>query len=666
MTLIFPGEKLIQRLDRADVERLGLDLRELVRDLEREHEPLFRQLAVWWKWYEAVPRTKEKSFPFVGASNVVVPTIGTVCDALASRSLAQITAADPTYWRARSENEDNAEIARNMARYVNWQAAGNDFSLKHVLVDQLLETYVAGRSVCAIHYRRDVRPMFYGRTPLGQPAMLKRALATVARGPLVEHVPREQILWDTRCRIGDAPVVVRRHEYAWTTLRDLAKLDEAWDRGAVEAVRAFEGVEEDSADRIARVKDDLDFRDRDASDLRRHDVREIWCDWSVLGRHFEDEGEETWGGSQVPFLAHLHMASGKILRLVGAPYLLLYKPFVDFRFRGGRSAAKRLEMIQSIQTTAVNQEIDAGTRRNALWGKTTNPKLNRQPIDPSKWLVVDPGDATEPFPMPNYTQSALSLLVAMQTMAERWMGSSDPLLGRDTRSGGHPAPATSTLALLEQVNVMSAGTDVLLQEELSRVGEAIAILDQQFETDEGGKLSRVLGAADAAKVGPFLFPDEPIPGNYVFQLAALSRTENPDSEMRRALMVLQAYQNYGALTGQGMMVIGSPQASPQLKALWAKLIQGAGDLLGRFLDASNVDNSEDYLLELSQLGIDTRNAFAQFSGEAARLAATGGAGGPGAAPPGGLGAVSAAGGPLGAGAGASRGNGVAFTGGGNL
>lgn len=666
MPLIFPGDPLLKSLDRADVQRLGLDLRELVHDLEREHEPLFRQLAVWWKWYEAAPRTQEKSFPFVGASNVVVPLIGTVCDALASRSLAQITAADPTYWRARSENEANTEIARNMARYVNWQAAGNDFSLKHCLVDQLLETYVAGRSVCAINYRHDVRPMFVGRTPLGRAPILKRALMTVAKGPLVEHVPREQMLWDTRCRIGDAPVVVRRHEWTWATLRDQAKLDPAWDPEAVQDIRAFEGVEDNSATRIERVKDELDHRDRNSMDLRTHDVRAIYCDWSVLGRHFEAEADETWGGSQIPLLAHLHMASGRILRLVGAPYLMPYKPFVDFRFRGGRSAAKRLEMIQSIQTTAVNQEIDAGTRRNALWGKTTNAKLNRQPIDPSKWLVVDPGDSTEPFPMPNYTQSAMNLLVAMQTMAERWMGSSDPLLGRDTRSGGHPAPATSTLALLEQVNVMSAGTDVLLQEELSRVGEAVAILDQQFETDEQGKLSRVLGMADAAKIAPFLFPDEPIPGNYVFRLAALSRTENPDSEMRRSLSVLQAYQNYGALAAQGMMAIGSPQAPPHLKATWVQLLQGAGDLLARFLDASNVDNSEDYLLELSQLGIDTRAGLAQFAGQAAGLAAAGGSGGGGAAAAGGGGSVSAAGGPVGAGNGLARGNGSAFTGGGTL
>lgn len=666
MALIYPGQRLMGRMSSDAVTELGQDLRDLVLDLEAEAAPTLKALAVWWKWYEAVPRQKEKTFPFVGAANVVVPLIGITCDALASRSLAQATAAAPAYWSARSENEDRAQVARNMARYINWQADGNDFSLKHVLADQLLETFVAGRSVAALHYRRDVRPMFFGRTGFttGSDRVARRAV-TFARGPLVEHVPREHVLWDTRQRIGDAPAVVRKHEWTWAELRDMAKLDDAWDRKAVEGIRAHPGSGEDEAGRVSKVKDDLDLRARDPLDHGLHDVREVWVDWSMLGNRFEVPDEEEWGGEQVPLLAHLHMPTGRILRLVGMPYLLPYKPFIDFKFRGGRGVAKRLEMLQSIQTTIWNQSIDARTRANAVWAITRNARHVKAPLDPSRPILVDDMGELAPFALPSHVQQDMPLLVAAQTMAERWMGQSDPVLGRDTRSGGHPSPATSTLALLEQVNVMSAGTDVILQEELSRLGEAIAILDQQFETNEGGKLQQVLGAADAAKVGEFLFPDEPIPGNYFFDVVALSRTENPDSSMRRTLMTAQAYQNYGALAAQGAMVIDSPQAGPRVKAVWAKLLEGYGQLLERFLDASQVDDGEKYLVELQQLGIDARNAFGQFSGEAARAAQAGGAGA-GGAPAGGGGSVAASGSRLGTGNGAARGAGLPFAGGGVL
>ena len=659
MTLIFPGQRLLRDMDSSTVQELGLELREMIRDLEREASPMLRGIAVWWKWYEAAPRTKEKTFPFVGASNVVVPLIGIVCDALTSRSLSQATAAAPTYWTTRTENEGKEAVARNMSRWINWQADGNSFSLKQVLAEQLLEAYVTGRSVCALHWRREVRPIFVGRTPIGKSPRVTRSQATFKRGPLVEHVPREHLLWDTRFRVGDAPAVVRKYEYTWAQLRDLAKLDDAWDRKGVEDVRAHPGCDGDDASRIQATKDQLDLRDRDGLDHQLHDVREVWVDWSMLGNRFEVPGEEEWGGTQVPLVAHLHMQTGRILRLVGMPYLLPYKPFIDFKFRAGRGVAKRLEMFQSIGTSAINQEIDAGTRRNALWGKTRNARHNKNPIDPSKWMLVESMDEAEAFVLPNQTQSSLALFTVVNTLVERWMGASDPLMGRDTRSGGHPAPATSTLALLEQVNVMSAGTDVILQEELSRLGEAIAILNQQFEDNSNGILERVLGPTDAAAVQEFVFPEEPIPGNYFFNVAALSRTENPDAQMRRTLMTAQAYQNYGALCAQGAMIIGNPQAPPQVKAVWAKLMDGYGQLLVRFLDASNVDDTERFIVQLEQLGVDSRNAFAQFTQQAAQAAGGGAPGGAG-------GGVNGAGGLVGAGNGAARGAGSPFTGGGIL
>jgi hypothetical protein len=320
-------------------------------------------------------------------------------------------------------------------------------------------------------------------------------------------------------------------------------------------------------------------------------------------------------------------------------------------------------MLQSIQTTVWNQALDARTRANAVWAMTRNARHLKTPLDPSRPILVDDMGELAAINLPTHTQQDLPLLVAAQTMSERWMGASDPLMGRDTRSGGHSAPATSTLALLEQVNVMSAGTDVIIQEELSRLGEAIAILDQQFETNEDGKLQQVLGESDAAIVGQYLFPDEPIPGNYTFDVAALSRNDNPDNQMRRTLMTAQAYQNYGNLAAQAAMVLDSPQAGPRIKAVWSKLLEGYGQLLSRFLDASNVDDGEKYLVELEKIGVDGRNAFQQFAGEAARAAQAQQPGG-GAAGAGGGGAVSAAGGPVRAGNGAAGGAGPSPAGGG--
>jgi hypothetical protein len=155
------------------------------------------------------------------------------------------------------------------------------------------------------------------------------------------------------------------------------------------------------------------------------------------------------------------------------------------------------------------------------------------------------------------------------------------------------------------------------------------------------------------KIGPYLFPDEPIPGNYFFDVKALSRTENPDAQMRRALNVAQAFQNYGAIAAQGALALENPNVGPIFKTTWTKILEGAGLLMARFLAAANVDDGEKFVVELKQLGIDAENAFAQFASQAARAAQAGGAA-PGEA---GLGG----GGPL-AGAGGLGGSGNGFAG----
>jgi hypothetical protein len=622
VTLIMPGQALTTSMSGEALRTLGGHLNERLDSLQQENAPHHRAMASWWRWYHAIPRVKQKNFPFANASNVIVPLIATVVDALSARTLAQTTAAAPAYWSARSENEDMMPTAREMVRYINWQADGNDFSFKQVLANALPEMHVTGQTVLAANYRRDVRPMFFGR----QGARLQRQAVTFSRGPLVENVAAEHVLWDRRLRIGDAPLVARYHEWTWAELRALAHLDEAWSREAIEDIRNLAGPDDFSeTQKVTLAKDQIALRDTSGRRMETepHGIWEIHVDWSMLGSKFEIPGQEEWGGDQAPLLAHIHRRSGKILRLTGSPYLLPYKPFINLKWRHGQyGVAKALEQMQEIQTTLYNQSIDAQTRANSLWGKTRNPRHNREPIDPSRWLLVDSMDEVEPLNFGNSIQPSLSLLVASQTATERWMGSSDPLLGRETRSGGHPAPATSTLALLDQTDAMAAGTDTILQEELSRLGETIAILDQQFEASETGKIQQVLGQRDAAKLQPFLFPEEPIPGNIFFDVVALSRSENPDSMMRRTLMMAQAYQNYGALAAQGAQILDMPpnQVGPRVKAVWSKLLDAYGDLLTKFLDAGNIDEGERYLVQLEEIGVDRRNAFAQFVQEQQRAA----------------------------------------------
>ena len=212
----------------------------------------------------------------------------------------------------------------------------------------------------------------------------------------------------------------------------------------------------------------------------------------------------------------------------------------------------------------------------------------------------------------------------------------DPALCRETRSGGHPSPATSTLALMEQADLLSASTEVLIQHEVARMGQALAVLYQQFDTNEDGYLQRVFGEGDAADIEEFLFPQEPIPGNYMFDVVAFSGSFNPDVQMRRAITVGQAHMQYWSFVLQGAQAIESPQLGPVVKTSWVRAIEGATKTYERFLEASDIDDMEKFLAEIDKLGQYTAESLRQFAGQAGELAATrGGVQEPGmAGPPG--------------------------------
>jgi hypothetical protein len=130
------------------------------------------------------------------------------------------------------------------------------------------------------------------------------------------------------------------------------------------------------------------------------------------------------------------------------------------------------------------------------------------------------------------------------------------------------------------------------------LGEAIAIVNQQFETNEDGKVHRVLGGLDGDQVMTFLFPKEPIPGNYQFDVVALSPQNNPDAEMNRAVQIGQMNQLYWGQIIQGVQAMEHPQVGQTVKMAWVKYIESMTNTYMRFLESANVDEIEKYVLNL--------------------------------------------------------------------
>jgi hypothetical protein len=303
--------------------------------------------------------------------------------------------------------------------------------------------------------------------------------------------------------------------------------------------------------------------------------------------------------------------------------------------------AKKLEHMQRSMTTSLNQAHDARTRANAVWGKTSRKDYLNKPLDPST-LIYDPTmQSFEAFNLPTATFDDMRLMTAVNTIAERQTGMSDPAMGRDTRQGGHPSPATTTLFLAEQSEIMQGTTRELVKSQYGRMGEAIASMYQQFETNEDGKLQRVLGEVDAGRVEEFLFPTDPVSGSLMFDVSAMSGKNNPDEDMKRAILVSQMNQNYWLAVVRGLSFLENPQVGPLVKQGVIEAIKAGTKSHLKFLEAGDVDDLERYVLTLAENEKAGANDLAEATGRATEIAQSQanvpqpGMGGNGAAPPGG-------------------------------
>jgi hypothetical protein len=646
---ILPGQVI--NLNDADLAVLEKHIEREITNLETQYSEFFDKLKIWWRWYEAAPRMKAKNFPFQGASNIVVPLIHIMCKSLLARTLNTLFGAGDRVWMARTENEENTARARDMVRYMNWQANGNDFDLRMAAYDAFYEMYPIGSTVLALNWRDDQRFVY---APGRRNNVFSKSVAqpvSFGRGPIVESSPRETYLWDTAFNIGDAPIVVREMSYTWSQLNAFhQKQPKAWNEDALEAIKGEPGRDAPSK----KVSDEkrkhghIEESDLDQTS-KPHDIREVHVDWPVIeAAGFSKRGAESLGTPSLPIVITQHRNTNKILQVKAEPYNLPSKPFFDFYYEkesgGGHGVgvAKRLEHMQSAMTTQLNQSIDTTTRGNAVWAITSSRKHMDSPLDPSHPIYA-PGMLKEfaPFALSEATGPEQSNIQMVQVISERLMGIADPALGRETRQGGHPSPATSTLALLENTDTMSVPTMSMIRRQFSRMGEAIAILNQQFETNEDGKIQRVLGGVDGASVMEFLFPREPIPGNYQFDVAALSPQANPDAEMNRAIQVGQMNQLYWSQVIQGAQALESPQVGPLVKLAWQKYIHSTTNTYMRFLESSNVDEIEKFVLNLRESQQQGAQALGGIAGQPA--VAGGGAGTPPQLPVGGAGGAAGGG-----------------------
>ena len=193
---------------------------------------------------------------------------------------------------------------------------------------------------------------------------------------------------------------------------------------------------------MTRAKDKADDKGESSRADAPHDIREVHLDWPMLdllgfkGDSVPRPGHERKEVPSPPIVVTLDRNSRKIIRIIAEPYFFPFKPFFDifYRKRSGRGhsvgIAKKLEHMQRGMTTSLNQALDARTRANAVWAKTSRKDFLNRPIDPSHPIYDPTMTSFQPFNLPTATFDDMRNMTAMQVLAERLVGQSDPARGR--------------------------------------------------------------------------------------------------------------------------------------------------------------------------------------------------------------------------------------------
>jgi hypothetical protein len=546
---------------------LGHRLSELVFDLEAENANYFKDIRLWWEWYEGVPLTPRRADPWDGASNVVVPLIRIHADGISARTENTIFAADDL-WTARTWNDSAHDIAHDTARFINWGADDNEFDIYTPSSSWINELTVLGSSVIGLNWTRNKRMQFVPGEG-GRPTPTE---FTTHQGPCFTHIPREQILWKSAQPLAEAESVFTQH---LSTRSDLAMMEQF---GAIDPGTAAKckPTSFDYTNGIRAAKRRMAGQDQGAyGDL--YDIRQAWVQWPVLrGLRFDSLEHFDFDAPLLPLLVTFDYTTATVLRVQGKPYYTAGWPFYEGQFRAiaGRDnpggIAKMLEHMQRATTIICNQDI--ATFKELPLNKLITPDM--------------------------------TLMNAVFAMAERLTGINDPGLGREMRMGGHPAPATSTAMLLQQSQETLGPPMRRLRLAYSRMAEDLVTLYQQFETGDSGKITRALGKNS---MQAWQFVQGPPGQNMTFDLKCMDEHQNPDTSLQRAMQVMQMTSNYwGQIIN---MVAMAPRLPPPAQQMIPQFITAYTEAAKQVLDAGLVDEVDKFILQMKESQFGAANAL---------------------------------------------------------
>jgi hypothetical protein len=559
------------------------------------------------KYFEG--KSRRMDWPWPGASNAVMPITPTHTNALKARLHTAGTALKPVYLLKSILPEDTELVSGLTAGGLRdvWQHWSQHVEDNVIDNDELMDrvTRLQCKYGDAFVYLAWVnKPIkdFHWMPALGEYQeeirdLYDHPVAYVIHGkntyfPVEEEEPVDgkYFGFDEFYDIADIELLVRNEEWtkeegeeilSWLKQRNKEnpKEDENWYR-----------TREDGA-LIGRADDELDeLRRRDAGLEDRDETHGLVRLVRVFAREdLDKDGYE----EEIEFLIHRESEMVPFIK-----YTDLWhgeRPITQFPFekRDGVGYSigvpEMLFNLQQIMNRLVRDHLNNNMVQNtkAFLARAGGPIEDKMRVHPGRIIFVDDLEADfKPIDMgTGRPVDVVNVLPIIQDWAERRTGVNDATLGQMSPKR---APATSTLALIEQSN---KGTDHIIRrmaKKQRRLWKQCMALYVQFHTDSE-ELQNVLGPNRAAMLEAAwrLFDPKMVRETLAVDCQVSTASLNNQTRRQEAVALFgQTQMAYQAITNTAIALAQVPD--PTLKQLFVYQLQGFNKALGRIYDTFEI------------------------------------------------------------------------------
>lgn len=517
------------------------------------------------RFYKAEPKAKIKTFPWRGAANLVIPSIGITVDSIVARIVNTIFGVQP-FWTVRAVNPRMADIAKSVERQMDWSQQ-TEFDMYASVKSNAIETVQMGWSWLKIIWELRSKRIWNPKDTSYYDVTTKM--------PNVYYIPITSILQ----QVGvDNPL-----EAEW-----MGQIIDATDGDL--RLRQLDGIYKD-VEAVIDSKENPQER-RAASRNYESSYRVKLNRFYELWLKFPIEGPRK---PPVEIVVTYHKPTKTIMRCIYNPLFMGGVPFVKTRFvelRGskteGYGIVDQLKFMQDEVSTIHCQQLDNATLANTRWflGKRGTVKADTR-IWPGRFLTTpNPESDIKVMQMGEVYNSMRQLETSVMAYAERRSGISDYSLGRESSAIGDRATATGTLAIIQEGNRRFDLNVRDMRQSYGLIGRMLFELNHQYRPKGLSYVTQ--GPEGAMTEFAFDMPDEIISNMLGFELTASSATINKQVEQAGLLQLLQMLTQNMQAGQQAALLLANPQIPPQVK-----------------------DYTANYMTSLSQLVKRTMNTFDQ-------------------------------------------------------